>query len=464
MKRTKLALSLFLALAMFAASCGSDSSTDNATSDGDGTESTDTDSTDTDSTGTDSTDTESTDTDLPTEDVTLEVWSWLPNDHDNGPDTYDAIFASFEEAYPNVTIDLTAMPYPTFWDSWRTATIAGTGPDVISMYGGATAVAYADSLEPLQDRLGSDTLDDLRFVGSSYSPDGNLYSVPAGAYAYYLLVNQDLLGEAGLDASTAFADWDSLLSTCTTLADAGLTPLASGWSDGFIIENYLYVFMSQLLDEDAFELWVTGQLELSDPRFAQAMDHILEMVDASCFSEASVGMTLYYDAFDEVISGDAVAFVAGGGDTALDAESNNGEGSMAALTFPQLPDSQYDNVSDSGPNQGWSVTNWGDNKELSTLLVEHIVSSESQELLWENTQLPPNSMSLEVSSESDLFNEYLAIIDHPENHTVFMAFTDPALAIFQRESSNLFSGRVDPADVLAEADEAQIRALQELEG
>ncbi len=462
MKRTKMALSLFVALAMFAASCGSDSSSDNATADTtDTTEATDT----TEGDAAASTEAPATTAaDLPTEDVTLEVWSWLPNDHDNGPDTYDAIFASFEEQYPNVTIDLTAMPYPTFWDTWRTATIAGTGPDVVSMYGGATAVAYADSLVPLQDGLGAETLDDLRFVGSSYSPDGNLYAVPAGAYAYYLLVNQNILTEAGLDPATAFADWDSLLASCTTLADAGITPIASGWSDGFIVENYLYVFMSQLLDEDSFDQWVTGQLDLSDPRFADALNYILTMEETGCFSEASVGMTLYYDAFDEAVSGDAAAVVTGDAFTALDAESNNGEGSMTAMVFPQLPESQYDNVSDSGPNQGWSVASWSENIELSTLLVEHIVSAESQELLWENTQLPPNRNSVEITADSDLFNEYLSIINNDENHTVFMAFTDPALAIFQREASNLITGRTDPADVLAEADEAQIRALQELEG
>lgn len=401
--------------------------------------------------------------DAPAEDVTLTVWSWLPNDHPNGPATYDAIFASFEEMYPNVTIELTAMPYPTFWDTWRNATIAGTGPDVISMYGGANAGGYASSLEPLQDKISSETKSDLRFLDSSVSPDGNLYAIPAGAYAYYLLVNQNLLAEAGLDGGTAFATWDSLISSCKTLSAAGLHPFASGWSDGYELEGYMYIFMTQLLDADGFSAWVNGQLPMTDERFATGMNYVVEMNDAGCFSEDSLGMTMYYDAFDEVIAGDAVAFPAGSGDTAIDAEANNGEGSMIAIPFPQVPASQYESISDSGPNQGWSVTKWASDKEMATALVEHIVSVESQTLLWENTQLPPNRFSMEVSSDIPIFNDYLGIIANPANHTTFMAFTDPTLAIFQREASNLIAGRTTVDDILTQADEAQQRALSELE-
>ncbi len=460
MSRTRKMASLCAAFAILTASCGSDDPTDDAVEEPEDGVAVDDEAP---SDGEAPIDGEATQ--APTaDDVTLEVWSWLPNDHPEGPGTYDEIFSNFEAMYPNVTIDLTAMPYPTFWDTWSNAAIAGTGPDVISMYGGATAVAYADSLIPMQDLLSTETTDDLRFLESSVSPDGNLYAVPAGAYAYYLLANETLLADAGLDAATAFGDWESLLSTCATLAEAGTTPIASGWSDGYVVENYMYVFMSQLLDPESFDQWVNAELELSDPRFEDAMNRLVEMIDADCFSDASEGMTLYNDAFDEAVSGDAASVVVGGIDTALSAEENNGAGSMTALAFPQLPGSEYDNVSDAGPNQGWSVTSFSDNREFSTLLVEHIVSAESQELLWENTQLPPNRFSLDVTSDSVIVTEFLDIIEEPENHTVFMAFTDPALAVFQREASNLIAGRTEPADILHEANEAQQRALSDLDG
>jgi ABC-type glycerol-3-phosphate transport system substrate-binding protein len=173
-------------------------------------------------------------------------------------------------------------------------------------------------------------------------------------------------------------------------------------------------------------------------------------------------MTMYYDAFDEVIAGEAVAFPAGGGDTAVSAEENNGEGSMVVAPFPMVPGSPHERISDAGPNQGWSVTNWAVDQDLAVALIEHILSPESQQLLWENTDLPPNRSDLAVESDHPLFDDYLGIIEHPTNRTTFMAFTDAALAIFQREASNLIAGRTSVEAILEEADAAQQRALSEL--
>lgn len=456
MKPRTYILVLVMAIALIAAACSDSDTSDTPTTAPAGAAETTT----TASSGDETTTTAAAE--VPAEDFTLKVWSWLPNDHDNGPATYDEIFANFEAKYPNVTIELTAMPYPTFWDTWRNATIAGTGPDVISMYGGAAAGGYAKSLVPLQDSLSAETTSDLRFIDSSVSPDGNLYALPAGAYAYHLLVNENVLSEAGLTAEIAFGTWESLISSCQTLSAAGVRPFASGWSDGYELEGYMYVLMSQLLDPAGFDAWVTGQLPLTDDRFYEGMNYVVEMNDAGCFPEDSLGKASYYDAFDDIIAGDAAAFRSGDGYTALDAEANNGEGSMVIMPFPQVPGSQYTDMSDSGPNQGWSVTSWAVDTAAATALVEHIVSAESQQLLWDNTQLPPNVSSLSVESESALFNSYLSVIANPVNHTTFMAFTDPALAIFQREASNLIAGRATPEDILPVADEAQQRALQEM--
>lgn len=445
MKRRHL-LTLVLALGLLAASCSS--------SDGESQETT--------TVPSGSETTSSAATEVPAEEIVLKVWSWLPNDHENGPATYDEIIANFETKFPNVTVELTASPYPTFWDTWRNATIAGTGPDVISMYGGATAGGYATSLMPLQDVLSAELQADLRFLDSSLSPDGNLYVAPAGAYAYYLLANESILAEAGLTAAEAFGTWDSLISTCQTLSAAGVTPFASGWSDGYDLEGHMYIFMSQLLDAEGFSAWVNGTLEMTDDRFYEGMDYIVEMNEAGCFSDASLGKTMYYDAFDEIISGEAAAFNAGGGDTALDAEANNGEGSMVVMPYPQVPGSKYTEIADSGPNQGWAVASWTKHKEAAAAFVEYMVSAEAQTLLWDNTQLPPNLFSVNVESDSDLYNDYLSIIDIPANHTTFMAFTDPALAILQREASNLIAGRATPEDILPVANEAQQRALSEM--
>lgn len=400
----------------------------------------------------------------PVDPVTLEVWSWLPFDHELGEEVYAQIVADFEDANSHITVNLNPLPWPTFWDSWTNATIAGTGPDVISMYGGTTAGGYASSLLPLQDLVSTELLADLKFVDSATSPDGNLYALPSGSFAYYLLANENLVAELGLTAAEAFGDWDSLISTCTALSDAGIPPFATGWADGSQLEAFMYIFMTQLLDDASFDAWVAGELSMLDDRFETAMGHVVEMNEAGCFPEDSLGRPLYFDAFEVMVSGDGAAMSAGSAYTATDAEAQNGEGSMAVLPFPQVPGSQHDVISDAGPNQGWAATSWTDHPEEAAAFIEHLLSPASQQLLWEMTELPPNLNSYEPTSDNQLVNDYLDLINRPNSRTTYMAFTQQAEAVMQREAIDLIARRTTPEAILALADAAQRQALDAMAG
>ncbi|MFC7766383.1 ABC transporter substrate-binding protein [Leucobacter soli] len=218
---------------------------------------------------------------VPAEDTTLTVWSFLPDNYENGADAYDQILAAFNAEYPQVEVDLVTMPYPTYFDQVRNAGVSRSGPDVITMYGGAQAYSYRNSLFPLQDAL--DPANDIRYIDENFSRDGNLYIVPTGAYGYALLVNQDLFEQADVDPETALATWDGLIDTCKTLDAAGIQPFAAGWQDGFLLETLLYMISSQLMDSDTLAKWTAGELPLSDPLFTTVIERVLEMNEAGCF-------------------------------------------------------------------------------------------------------------------------------------------------------------------------------------
>ena len=349
--------------------------------------------------------------------ITLSVWSWLSNDHEDGFESYTKIFNNFEEKNPNIKIDFTPMPYPTFWDSWRNATIAGVGPDVVSMYGGSTSGAYANSLLPLQDIISEDVIDNLKYVEPSYSPNGNLYLIPTGAYAYCLMLNNNILDKVGLDAYKDFSTWDDFLNSMQVLRSAGIRPFSTGFSDGYALEGLMYVFLTQVLDDNKFDLWVKGKLPTTDPAFKAAMEYVLEMNEAGAFLPDTLGKNLYYEAYEDMIAGKSASMIVGGLYYPIETEKAHGDGSVSIIPFPQVRKSNYENISDAGPNAGWSISAWTKKKDAAVKLVEHMASPESQMILWEDTQAIPNSKSLDLTSDVRIFSEYLDILSEPKNRT-----------------------------------------------
>src|SRR5688572_19041198 len=60
---------------------------------------------------------------VPDEAAELTVWSFLPGNYEQGADAYAAIIDAFQDEYPQVTVDLVEMPYPTYFDQVRNATV-----------------------------------------------------------------------------------------------------------------------------------------------------------------------------------------------------------------------------------------------------------------------------------------------------------------------------------------------------
>ncbi|MGH3446253.1 MAG: ABC transporter substrate-binding protein [Nocardioidaceae bacterium] len=399
---------------------------------------------------------------LPTQDTTIKVWSFLPLNYDGGKATYKHVMDGFRKKHPNITVDLKNIPYDAYWDQLRNSSVAGTGPDVVTVYGGTTAAGYVGAFEPLQDALSKKQRSNLKFLDSSVGPDGNLYALPTGEYGYTLTVNKTLLNKAGLDPGTALSSWDGLLSTCKTLKSAGITPFAAGWSDGYQLETLMYMMMSQLLDPQGLKDWRAAKIGFDDKRFATALGYIQDMKQAGCFGEDSLGKSMYNDSFTQIASGKAAIFTSGSSDSALKGNKQLGQGTMTIMPFPQLPQSQYSRVIDAGPEAGWAVTSWSGHKAAAWALVSYLAEADTQRYVYKKTGTPPNLSDVSVTSDDPVVSEYLKLLSLPDNHTTYMAFTQPALASLERDASGFIAGRKSAEDVLKSADEAQDKALANL--
>lgn len=377
--------------------------------------------------------------DVPTDEATLTVWSFLPGNYDEGELAYAQIVDAFTTEYPQVTVDIVDMPYPTYFDQIRNATVSREGPDVITMYGGAQAYSYRDGLYPLQGAMDPAIADDLRFVDENFSPDGNLYIMPTGTYGYAVLVDQDKFAAAGIDVADGMGTWDSMLTTCTTLADQGVQPIASGWQDGFLLETLLYMISSQLLDADALAAWTAGDLPITDEVFTKSIDYILEMDDAGCFGgDEALGRTMWNDSFDQYFADKTAMLITGNLDLAEGAAEVLPGTTVVGL--PQVPDSAHESMIDAGAEAGWSVTKWTKHPEAATAFVNFLASADAQKILWDLASVAPNLDSVTPDPQTSIQEAYLPLMQNHENHTGFASFPLTVLAVAERNAAPLMSG------------------------
>ncbi|TAM70649.1 MAG: extracellular solute-binding protein [Microbacteriaceae bacterium] len=399
---------------------------------------------------------------VPSAKSTLTVWSFMPGNFDNGKAAYDKVVAGFEKKYPQVDVKLVSVPYNSYFDQVRNATVARKGPDVITMYGGAQAYSYHNGLQPLQKAMEPDIEKNLEFVKDSYSQDGNLYSIPTGAYAYSLIVNQSLFEKAGIDPQQGLSDWSNLLDTCKTMASKGIQPMASAWKDGFMFETYMYMISSQMMDSPTLTKWINGKLPVDDKIFTAATNYVLQLEKAGCFGtkqNLGLGLNMYDDAFNQFYSGKAAMLASGSLSTAATATKT--VPSTTVIRLPQVPESKYTQIADGGGDAGWSVTKWTKQPAAAVAFVNYMAGPEAQKILWDMVQEPPNLKNLQVSGSTPAQDAMLKIIQDPENHTGFMAFPLTVLSVYERNASSLIGGSMSSQTFTAQAQSAWAQTMKQ---
>ncbi|MFI7066834.1 ABC transporter substrate-binding protein [Kribbella sp. NPDC050124] len=375
---------------------------------------------------------------VPDKDITLTVWTFVPDNSDGGREAYAEVVKAFNEKHPKVKVDIQNIPYPTFWDKLRNASVAGTGPDVVSMYGGEQAYSYRNSLRPLQDAL-KPALGDLNFVEENYSRNGNLYVVPTQTYAYGLLLNRKKFAAAGLDPKAGLADWDALLKTCETLSGQEMDPISVGWKDGFNFEAFMYMITSQLMDDATLAKWTAADIPIDDKIFTAAATYILEMKEAGCFGDrGAFSRNMLPDATNHFQSAKAAMVVSGGLDDVKTSAKRLGE--VDFVPFPQVPTSQFKNMADGGASNGWAIPTWTKNPEAAGAFVSFLGSAPAQKILWERIRAVPNVKSLDVVGSTPEEKAVLSVMRLPDNHTGFSSFPLPVLAVYERNAAPLLSG------------------------
>lgn len=168
--------------------------------------------------------------------VTLSYGIW---DQNQAP-ALEEVVATFEEANPNIDVEIQVTPFAQYWTKLQAAAGGGAAPDVFWM-NGVNFQLYAanEVLAPLSDQIEQDGVDTSVYpeaLMDLYSLDGDPYGLPKDFDTIGLWYNTTLFDAAGLDYPDESWTWEDLQEAAATLTDPatgsfGITAALEGQQD-----------------------------------------------------------------------------------------------------------------------------------------------------------------------------------------------------------------------------------------
>jgi len=129
----------------------------------------------------------------------------------------DTIVAAFEKENPNITVDVTTLPYGDYFTALQTDLVAGTEADVFDIEF-ANYRSYVESgvAAPIE---GVNASVYRAALAESYQTDGVQYALPTSFSTVVLYYNKDLFDAAGVAYPTADWTWEDEQAAAEAITD-----------------------------------------------------------------------------------------------------------------------------------------------------------------------------------------------------------------------------------------------------
>lgn len=164
--------------------------------------------------------------------VTITYSNFISNG--GNEENLDKIVAAFEDENPDITVDVTTLPYADYGTALQTDLAAGTESDVFDIEYANYAQYQANGV------LAPITVENADAYKTSlleaYATDGTQYALPSSFSDVVLYYNKDLFDAAGLDYPSADWTWDDEKAAAEALTDTA----AGVWGDHQPVSFYEY--------------------------------------------------------------------------------------------------------------------------------------------------------------------------------------------------------------------------------
>lgn len=271
----------------------------------------------------------------------LEVWDqWEFYGMTAAGPALEVIHAAWNAEHPNVFMDRSV-----FGGGWpirnaiELALTSGDAPDVFySWPSGAGLTAYAQEgylldLTPYADQYGWwDRLPDWAIERNMWN--GKLYAYPWEQDLEYVYYNTVIFEELGLEEPQS---WEDILNWCAVANEAGYIPISfsnspDGWQGANMFTDMVALTGGRQVGLDVLR----GTTSWNRPEVVDALEKLLEMVEADCFSPGFNGKH-YGDSLAELYTGRATSVWTGTW-VIHDISGNMAEGTLDVFYMPAIYD------------------------------------------------------------------------------------------------------------------------------
>ncbi|MEK5491486.1 sugar ABC transporter substrate-binding protein [Paenibacillus sp. FSL R7-0297] len=158
------------------------------------------------------------------EKVSLTFWRNSGNDTENS--AYDKLVASFNEAHPNIKVEMSPIPYADYDTKLRTSIASGNPPDIMAIDGpNMASYAQAGALQPLTTYFKKDgNLEDIpESTIATYTYNNEIYMAPLTESSIALFYNKKMFEAKGIPLPSKNPEepwtWDQVLDAAKKLND-----------------------------------------------------------------------------------------------------------------------------------------------------------------------------------------------------------------------------------------------------
>lgn len=330
-------------------------------------------------------------------DVTIKLW-WLGDLEAPGIEPWmDQMVQQFQSEYPNVTVETTLYETGKWIQTQQTACQSGSGPDLWYNWSGTWSLelAWKGCTVPNETILSPADLEANPSIEETLW-EGQTWDFPLYKFVYPVVVNLDLLEQAGLDPNAPPATWDEWIAALEQIKAAGITPIALGLKDGFGGEIAAAGQLEKQwvnTPDDIKQLVIDGDFA-TDPGWTDWIDKTFELKpyfneDANSLGFAE-GLALWQ-------AGEtAMVFGAPGVQSVIKAAQDAGM-NVGLLKMPPFSDGAWaDSLVNTG--NGFQVTQWSENKEVAGAFLAFLQQPENLLALYEATGNFPASTNWDSSS------------------------------------------------------------------
>lgn len=216
----------------------------------------------------------------------LHILMWEISTEEPGKSIMEGAVARFEEAYPNIDVELVHQQNDNYKQQLIVAMSANQAPDMYMHWGGGPMAEYYESgfVNDITDMYNTyDHPDFIEAAMAQASYDGKILSIPYGGLSGCdIMYNKSIFEEVGVEVPTTI---DELEAVCDKLLEAGYVPFALANGSKWTGSMYYMYLVARHSGNAEFDAAYTQEGSFTSDAFIWAGTKIQEWVEKGYFNE-----------------------------------------------------------------------------------------------------------------------------------------------------------------------------------